>query len=150
MKVIIDSREQQPFEFTSSKIDETICTKLDTGDYSVEGFEDKLAIERKASVSEFYQNVTQDRFWREMERLQKYKYKFIIFEFSVSEVEMFPHGSDLPKAVRNRLKISSAYLMKCIARLQVQYGINVIFGENRDNSVYLVTNIMKEVYERES
>jgi len=149
MKVIVDTREKQPFEFTSSKIDEVVNTKLDTGDYSVAGLEDVLSIERKASVSEFYHNITQKRFWAEMERLEKFKHKFIVFEFSVSDVEMFPYGADLPKAVMAKLKISSAYLMKCIARLQVQYGINVIFGENRDNSVYLVTNIMKEVYERE-
>lgn len=145
---IQDSREQQPFEFTSSKISNVIVKKLDTGDYSVEGLEDILCIERKLNVGEFYTNITQKRFWAEMERMKAYKYRFLIFEFSVSDIEMFPYGAGLPKRVMDKLKISSAYLMKCVARIQVEYEIDVVFGGNRDNSIYLVTNIMKEVYER--
>ena len=72
-----------------------------------------------------------------------------MFEFSVSDVECFPYGSGLPKSVIAKLKISSSYLMKCIARIQVEYGIDVVFAGNKDNATYLMTNIMKEVYERE-
>jgi ERCC4-type nuclease len=148
--VIVDTREQTPFDFASSSIDSVLFMKLDTGDYSIEGLEDKLAIERKGSVSEFYGNITEKRFWKEMDRMQKYPYKFIIFEFSVSDVEMFPYGSGLPKSVMAKLKITPAYLMKCIAKIQVKYGIHVVFGETRDNSIYLVPNIMKEVYDTET
>ena len=144
--VIVDSREQIPFEFTSSKIGNIINRKLNTGDYSIEGLEETLCIERKATVNEFYNNITQKRFWAEMERMKSYKYRFLIFEFSASDVDMFPYGADLPASVLKKLQISSAYLMKCIAKIQTQYDIHVIFGGNRDNSVYLVTNIMKEVY----
>lgn len=150
MKVIVDTREQTPFHFTSSKIDEVINRKLDTGDYSIEGLEDKLCIERKHTVNEFYGNVTKDRFWREMERMKDYKYRFMVFEFGVTDIEMFPHGSDLPKSVIAKMKISSAYLMKCIARIQTEYDIHVLFAGNVDNAVCLTTNIMKAVYERES
>ena len=146
--VIQDSREQIPFEFSSSKINEVITRKLSTGDYSIDGLEHLLCIERKMSVGEFYKNITEKRFWAEMGRMQTYEYRFLIFEFSASDVEMFPYGSDLPKNVINKLKISSAYLMKCIARIQVEYGIHVVFGGDRDNSIYLVTNIMKAVYEQ--
>ena len=149
LDIIIDSREKLPFEFTSSKVNSVTTRKLDTGDYSLEGFEDILCIERKDSVSEFYNNITQKRFWAEMERMKNYKYRFLLFEFSVSQVEQFPYGAGLPKNVINKLKISSAYLMKCIARIQIEYGIHVVFGEDRDNSVYLTTNIMKAVYDRE-
>lgn len=149
-EVIIDTREQNPFHFTSSKIKEVHREKLDSGDYSIKGLEDKLFIERKQSVAEFYNNVTEKRFWNEIERSQSYKYKYIIFEFSASDVEMFPYGSGLPKSVISKLKVSSAYLMHCIAKLQVKFGIHVIFGGNRDNSIYLTTNIMKAIHELEN
>jgi len=144
--IIIDSREQNPIDFSSSKIKDIIVKKLDTGDYSIEGFEDKLAIERKGSVSEFYNNITQKRFWAEMERMKEYPYRFLVFEFSVSDIEMFPYGSGLSKAVISKLRISSAYLMKCVAKIQVEYNIHVVFAGNRDNASYLIKNIMKEVY----
>jgi ERCC4-type nuclease len=149
-EVIVDTREQYPFHFSSSKISGTVSKKLDTGDYSITGLEDILCIERKASVVEFYNNITQKRFWAELERMKAYKYRFLVFEFSASEVEMFPYGADIPKSVLVKLKISSAYLMKCIARIQVEYDVHVIFGGNKDNALYLVTNIMKEVHVRHS
>jgi len=149
-EIIIDTREQNPFIFTSSKIKDIHHEKLDSGDYTIKGFEDKLFIERKQSVAEFYNNVNEKRFWDEIERSQTYKYRYIIFEFSASDVEMFPYGSGLPKNVISKLKISSAYLMKCIAKIQVKFDIHVIFGGNRDNSIYLITNIMKEISQLES
>ena len=148
--VIQDTREQKPLEFTHAKIDQVICKKLDTGDYSIEGLEDTLCIERKGSVSEFYGNITEKRFWNEMERMRHFKYKFFLLEFGPSQIEMFPHGSGLPKKVINRLKISSAYLMKCITKIQIEYDIHVIFGGNRDNSLYLIQNIMKAVNDKET
>ena len=150
LNIIVDSREQMPFEFTHAKVNSVVTRKLNTGDYSLEEYENVLCIERKGSVAEFYKNITEKRFWAEMERMKAYPYRFIIFEFSVSELEMFPHGADLPKKVLSRLKISSAYLLKCVARIQVEYGIHVIFGEDRDNSVRLITNIMKELDDKSS
>lgn len=148
-KIIIDTREQNPLSFNNKYVEGTVNQKLDTGDYSIQGLENLLCIERKGSVSEFYSNVTEKRFWAELERMQEYKYRFLVFEFSVSDVEMFPHGSDLPKKVISQLKISPTYLMKCIGKIQVDYGVHVVFGQNRDNCTYLITDIMKAVYEFE-
>ena len=44
IKIIVDTREQQPWDF---EFHETAKAKLDTGDYSVEGLENILCIERK-------------------------------------------------------------------------------------------------------
>ena len=49
MKIIIDSREQRPFDFLSQNGDiETERGTLDTGDYSVAGLESRVAVERKS------------------------------------------------------------------------------------------------------
>ena len=60
--IIKDTREQDGYTFESSSSRYHTCNgmisrKLDTGDYSIEGLEDKLCIERKASVVEFANNV---------------------------------------------------------------------------------------------
>lgn len=44
MEIVIDTRERQPYEFPDRPIRRA---SLDTGDYSVTGFEDTVAIERK-------------------------------------------------------------------------------------------------------
>ena len=51
--IIIDTREQQPWTFEHYT---TANRKLDTGDYSVEGLENLLAIERKKSINEIANN----------------------------------------------------------------------------------------------
>ena len=60
--IIKDTREKQGYTFQPSKTQYHVCKgmvsrKLDTGDYSLEGLEDKICIERKASVVELANNV---------------------------------------------------------------------------------------------
>ncbi len=63
--IIVDTREQQPWNF---KTYGTVSQKLDTGDYSIEGLENLVAIERKKSVNEFATNITEKRFKDWVER----------------------------------------------------------------------------------
>ncbi len=77
--VICDSREQLPYEFTGmtdkngkALLVPTKIKGLASGDYSIEGMEDRLAIERK-SLDDLYGSVTwgRDRFEREIIRLNE-------------------------------------------------------------------------------
>ena len=72
-KIIIDTREQLPWEFgfhtTSRK-------KLDTGDYSIQGMESIFTIERKMSVSEIATNITENRFKDVLNRLSQIPHAF--------------------------------------------------------------------------
>ena len=65
--IIRDTREKPEFGFFYEE-DEycagTVKAKLDYGDYSIEGLQSRIAIERKESVSEIANNFTEDRFWR--------------------------------------------------------------------------------------
>ena len=58
LKIIVDTREQQPWSFDFNEI---AVAKLDTGDYSVAGLEEILCIERKKSVSEIANNIVDKR-----------------------------------------------------------------------------------------
>ena len=71
LNIIIDSREQKPWEFPGHT---TAVAKLDTGDYSVKGLEDILCIERKQNTSEFAKNIIEKRYDDWTERMSKYKY----------------------------------------------------------------------------
>ncbi len=54
-RIVIDSREQQPYTFAC----EVVKAKLDAGDYSVVGFEQRVAVERK-SLRDFVGTVIHD------------------------------------------------------------------------------------------
>jgi len=146
-KVIIDTREKTPWEFEHPCIEETISKKLDTGDYSVEGMETSLCIERKRSVQEVAINVREPRFIEELKRMQTYKHRFIICEFSVDDIVKYPLGSKIPKSRWKNIRITGAFILKCIARFQTRYNVHVIFAGDTDNAILLATNIMKDIVE---
>ena len=145
-KVIIDTREQQPWEF------EYVAhanRKLDTGDYSVEGYETLLCIERKKSVSEIANNITEKRFRDVLERMKQYKYSFLILEFDLDDVYRYPVGSNVPKRMWNHLKVTPGFIMKHLLEIQLKYGIHVVFCGDPSNASRMALTLMKKVYELE-
>ena len=82
--VVKDTREKDGWYFKESDYCQgMIDQKLDTGDYSVQGLEDVLCIERKGSVSEIANNIVDKRFDRELDRMKEFKYKFLILELQI-------------------------------------------------------------------
>lgn len=141
--IIVDTREQKPWNFDHHA---KANHKLDTGDYSIEGLENTLAIERKRNVSEFANNITESRFPDVVERLSKIKYSFILFEFDMEHVMNFPIGSNIPKRLWNKIRISPAFLLKHIIDLQLHHNIKIIFCGNSDNAEKVALSIMRKVY----
>ena len=143
--IIVDTREQIPWEFGYH---DTAKRKLDTGDYSIEGFENILAVERKRSVSELATNLSEKRFKDVLTRLSKIKHPYMVFEFSLDEVYKFPVGSDIPKKLWDKLKISGNYIIKRLIEIQLEYGIQVVFCDDPSNAERFTASLMKRIYER--
>ena len=64
--IIKDTREQDGYSFAASSSRYHTCNgmvsrKLDTGDYSIEGLEDLICIERKGCAEELAQNLGQKK-----------------------------------------------------------------------------------------
>jgi ERCC4-type nuclease len=83
---IIDSREQTPWDLAPLR---TIAGTLPTGDYSVAGLENVIALERK-SLEDLLGCIgrERDRFERECQRLLAYPCRAIIVESTWNEIEM--------------------------------------------------------------
>jgi ERCC4-type nuclease len=124
--VIIDTREQLPYVFSDYIQFHTISKKLDTGDYSIVGLEDKFCLERKKSITEFAGNITQTRFADELRRMSKIAHPFILLEFSFGQIDRYPEGCGLSQKVKDKIKIRAPYILKCMAQIQIQYGIHII------------------------
>jgi ERCC4-type nuclease len=85
-KLIIDTREKQPWDFEADDaFEEVIYRKLDGGDYSIEGLEDIIVIERKASADELFLNFSQQkkRITAEFERLADHKHNVLPLSLNV-------------------------------------------------------------------
>ena len=75
--IIIDTREKLPLEFPAGIL--TARHKLDTGDYSIEGLENHICIERK-SVDDFVNTVihNKERWDDEVRRMGFMDYRAIV------------------------------------------------------------------------
>ena len=126
--VIIDTREKTPFGFTGHMnwIGGTVRRKLAAGDYSVEGMERLLSLERK-SLTDLITTLMQCRgtFFKECERLAKYRLLAILVEASYEDIKS-PYDAELytlasPNAVSGTLDA-----------VEARYGIPVIYtSQNR-------------------
>jgi len=108
--VLVDTREQLPFAFTNHPnwIDKVIWHKLDAGDYSVQGMENLLALERK-SLTDLITTLMQNRntFFSSCERLTQYRWRALLIEASYEDIKS-TYGQELytsahPNAVSGSL-----------------------------------------------
>lgn len=149
--IVRDTREQQPWSFRATDYClGHIDKKIDHGDYAIEGFEHLCFIERKASEIELANNITEKRFPKLLLESEKYKYRYIICEFSLDKVLNFPYGSNLPKAVKRRIKISGAYILSKIQDYQIEHGIHIIFCDNKRQAQQFALALFKKIYKREN
>jgi len=81
--LIVDTREQTPYEFA---IESTRST-LKTGDYSVSGLENEIAIERK-ELGDFLNCLTNDRerFERELDRAAQMRRLWVVIESDLRKI----------------------------------------------------------------
>ena len=148
-EVIVDTRERTGWDFSDYElVTGSVNTKLDTGDYSIVGLEDRICIERKKSVQELAQNVTQDRFKREMERMAEFPHKFLLLEFDMYDVANYPVGSELPKRLWDKLKIKGPYIFSFLDNIQLDYGINVVFCGSRQYAQDAAYRLMKKCHKK--
>ena len=123
-KIIKDTREKQGYTFAASRTKYHVCKgmvnrKLDTGDYSIEGLEDKVCIERKASVVELANNVgiSRKRF-------------------------------DVPNSEIKKLRVTNKYMLRFLMEMQINHNVNVIFCDSKKNAKWTVLSILKRINEK--
>lgn len=125
--IYVDTREQKPYIFNKTKnCMGSILTKLDAGDYTIEGCEDLIRIERKSSVTELFINLgrERERFYNEIERMADIKYKFLVLEFSYADLLKGSYYS----------KISPNYIISNLMKLSLEHNIHVIYCGDRINA----------------
>lgn len=83
--IVVDTREQRPWSFADGV--DVVRGTLATGDYSLLGHENEVAIERK-SLEDFVGCVTRERerFEREIERLSALSLGVIVIEADIGDV----------------------------------------------------------------
>jgi DNA excision repair protein ERCC-4 len=146
MIIIQDTREQNPFSFAFYECETTVAT-LKTGDYTLQGYEEIVAIERKKSTSELATNLGKyrDRFEREMERLSEFEHKYIVCEFTESDLLQFPLNSSIPKRIIKYIRMNGKFMRKQLHKYEEEYGVAIIFCDGKEEAESKVVDIFKEI-----
>lgn len=118
---------------------------IETGDYMIKELPGKIfTIERKFSVGEIYNNLFEKRFLKELERLQEFKYRFIICQFDAKDVLNFPYNSGIPSIYWDGLKANGNFIMSKLAGITMKLNIPVIFGGSGNPSRDLAMFYMRK------
>lgn len=121
--VLVDTREKYPFEFSRfpNWIADEKRQALKAGDYSVEGMETLLVLERK-TLTDLITTLIQQRarFLKICEKMTKYRWRAVLIEASYEDVKS-PYGEEYntsahPNAVSGTLDA-----------LEARFGIPVIY-----------------------
>lgn len=137
--VIVDTREKRPLDFDAAKVDSMRGT-LPTGDYSVQGLESKVCIERK-SLEDLVNTVVHDRprFERELERMRSFDFKAVLIEASLADV----------RDHRYRSQASPASIFGSVMCMHVDYGVPFIWCHDRAIAGRVCERLLRRYYERQ-
>ena len=142
--ILCDTRERHALNFAGY---ETQTATLKTGDYSLVGYEDVLAVERKGSALELYGNLVgkdRMRFERELDRLSQFKYGIVLLCFPFSHVAKFPWNSPVSMGVNKKIGAKSPYYTKRLSETIIKYkDIQFIFADS--NPEALLVALFKQV-----
>lgn len=134
--VIIDTREQLPYSF-SSEI-KTEIKELVSGDYSILGHEDKFSIERK-SLDDYVKSISEDRdrFYREIKRLQKFNFAAIVVEGSLEDIHQHKYSSP---------EVTEEQVLGTTVSIILDYKIPVLFCSDRQHAIWIVEKFINMYY----
>lgn len=134
-RIAIDTREQLRYFFDGY---ESFRTTLVSGDYSLEGYEHRLAVERK-NHSDAWGCLTEarKRFERCLERLSALDRAAIVIESSMAEFCVPP-----PQIKR----VNAATAMGSYISWSTKYRIPVFFAENRQWGERVTLRILAAYY----
>jgi len=102
----------------------TAVARLVTGDYSLAGLTDVIAVERKNSAAELSRNFFAgiDLFRAELERMSNLEYAAVVCEFPLDHILEFPrHEHQLSRRIKSRLKIDANRLTRRLESLQREF-----------------------------
>jgi ERCC4-type nuclease len=123
--IVADSREKAPYTFPGFPPHEIVRAAVPTGDYTILGIDQSVAIERK-SLEDYLGSIThgRDRFFRELERLRKIYYRAIIVEASYADV----------LAAKWDRKVTAEQVIGTTMTIQCHYGIPVMWLGDRETA----------------
>lgn len=144
LRIIVDTREQAPWAFEGYPV-EVIKAGLKSGDYSLAGLEDRIALERK-SLADLVGSLStgRERFEREMERLAALQFAAVLVEGSPEDIARHNYRSAM----------NPASVMQSMFAWTVRYRVPFLLCGTRRHAEYtahgLLSKFAREIEARQA
>ena len=79
--------------------------------------------------------------------MKEFPHRFIILEFSLSDLMNFPEGTNIPEEDWGKLKVTNKFMLRKIMEYQMYDDIHVMFCDSKKNAKWTVLSILKRVNE---
>ena len=143
--VLYDKQEKRPWVLPY-KIKRA---NLKTGDYTFEGFEDIIAIEKKSGLIELLNDLAngyRPTFERFLKRLSEYPVKVIVVEDTLSELSIQRALTHVRRKSRGKARLTAKSIYYWTAEISTKYGIPIVFVGKRAK-MDLLPEIFRAAYE---
>jgi DNA excision repair protein ERCC-4 len=133
LKIVCDSREQAPFRFENFPAVVTVAG-LEAGDYSLAGFERRIAIERK-SLDDLLHSISTERprFERELARLRGFDSAAVVCESPAAAL----------RSGNYRAKLNPEAGWQSVLAFSMRYRIAFIFCDSRADAERTVFDFLR-------
>lgn len=137
LTLILDTREQDGLDFSKFRDTYVVRQGLKTGDYSVQGFEDKLCFERK-SVADLVGTLIggHERFLREMERMKDFEVAYILVEHTAGAVYRY--------CAKQGWELKFDTIIQSLLAYAYHYHVRVRFCKDREDMAKYIVAKSKE------
>ena len=129
MFIVIDSREQDPYDFVCK----TKIGTLTTGDYSVAGLEAMVAVERK-SLPDLISSIGtgRERFERELQRAKALDYFALVVECNFEDIATGNYRS----------KMNAMSAVQTLMAFSIRYRLPIFFAGDRTRGQHITESLL--------
>lgn len=124
--ILYDDRERKPWVFPMPWPMKR--KRLPAGDYTIEGYEDLIAIEKKSGLLELFGNLTgkdRVRFEKALLKLSKVPFNVLVIEDDYSNYEA--EFRQLKHNSKGRCMVNKSSLDCWLSKIAIEYSIPVLF-----------------------
>lgn len=147
--ILCDDRERKPWSFLSERW-KMETKRLRVGDYTIKGFENKIALEKKSGLAELFMNLSASKrpaFERFLKRLSKFPVKCIVVEQPLTNGAVYSTLNILRKKSNGKIKLIPDSIFYLTSKVAIEYNISLIFTD-KTSVKSIVPQLFEDGYKR--
>lgn len=134
--VMQDDREKHPWSLPFP----VEVKRLKVGDYTIKGFEDRIAIEKKSGLGELFKDLVKGyrpTFVHFLEKLSSYPVRCIIVEEPLSDWRVRAELKRIQTDSSNRCRMIPRTIYYWVGEIMMTYGVPILFVDPGTKDIIL-------------